>query len=143
MSFGKIRVMNEMYDMSIDIHRYGALILIGIITANLLHLMRANNIHRYAKQMRVMMPIVASFLALLLFTGSIMMAAKHLDFTIANIIMIVLNIVWIVLESKRYGLLKHHDLKLPDAFERYRTKAKKILLVELVGSAAITLWMLM
>ena len=135
--------MNEMYTMSIDIHRYGALILLGIIIANTVHLLRANEIRHYARQMRIMMPVMASFLALMLFTGAVMMAAKHLDFSVANVVMIALNIAWIVLESKRYGLLKHSDSKAPDALGVYRTKAKKLLLIELFGTIGITLWMLM
>ncbi len=135
--------MNEMYNMTIIIHSYGALLLMGVIAANLLHLKGASQIHRYAKQMRIMMPVSASLLALLLFTGAVMMAAKHLEFTIENIIMIVLNVLFIVLEAKRYGTLKRSDPKADGALENYRSKAMKFLLIELFGTMAITLWILL
>jgi len=47
-----------------------------------------------------------SFLGSVALTGMIMMAAKHLSFTFANVVMVVGMIVIIVIEVKRNKLLK-------------------------------------
>ncbi len=134
--------MNEMYNMALDIHFWGFAVMLTIIVGNLVHLNLATDMHRFAKKMRMVMPIMASMLFLMLFTGAVMMAAKHLDFSLANIIMIVFNIVMIVLESKRYARLKHANITLPDVFERYKALANRLLGAELAGVGVIGMWML-
>lgn len=134
--------MNEMYTMSIDIHYFGVVVMIAIILGNILHVKMASDIHHYAKKMRMMMPIMSSIMFLIFFTGVVMMAAKHLEFTIENIIMILFNIVLIVLETNRYLSLKHLRIKEEDAFKNYEVKAVKILLIELTGTVLIALWMI-
>jgi hypothetical protein len=134
--------MNEMYNMSIDIHWMGVVAMAVVIVGNILHVKMANDIHFFAKKMRQIMPVMASLLFIILFTGVVMMAAKHLDFSIENIVMILFNIVLIVLEAKRYASLKHCNIKEENVFENYKVKAFKILTIELTGTLLITAWML-
>ena len=134
--------MNEMYTMTIVIHLWGTIAFLAVLAFNMALLYVAADIRAYAKRMRIFMPISASLIALLLFTGAIMMAAKHLSFTIENIVMIVFGVLLIVLELKRYLTLKHADLSLANILPTYKTKAMKILAFELVWSIAITVWMM-
>jgi hypothetical protein len=133
--------MEEMYSMSIGIHDVGVLLLIGIIVVNVVHLMRAKVLKTYAKQMRIMMPFSSSMIFIILFTGMVMMAAKHLAFTVENVLMILFAVAMIVLEAKRYGSLKHLNLKLEGAFEIYKAKSKKLLFIELGMNVVMSLWM--
>jgi hypothetical protein len=134
--------MNEMYKMSVDIHLMGVVAMAVVIIGNILHVKMANDIHFFAKKMRQIMPIMSSLLFLILFTGVVMMAAKHLDFSIENIVMIIFNIVMIILEAKRYASLKHCNIKEENVFDKYKVKALKILTIELVGTLMISAWML-
>jgi len=136
-----MQFMEEMYAMSIGIHNGGVLLLIGIIVMNWVHLIRANDIRIYAKQMRIIMPISSSLIFLILFTGAVMMAAKHLSFTVENIIMILFGVVMIILEAKRYGSLKHINLKAPHAFENYKRRVYRLFSAELAMNVVMSLWM--
>jgi hypothetical protein len=90
--------------------------------------------------MAYLTPTIAVLLASILFTGTIMMAAKHLNFTLANIAMIAIAIAFIVLEAKRVKPIKR--LKdVPEAIPVYRDFAKKILSIELLIVLAISVWM--
>jgi hypothetical protein len=134
--------MEEMYSMSIGIHDVGVLLLVGIIVMNFVHLHSAKDLKKYAKQMRIMMPFSSSMIFLIIFTGMVMMAAKHLSFTLQNIVMIVFAVAMIVLEAKRYGSLKHINFRAENAFKEYKTKAKKLLYIELGMNVMMSIWML-
>jgi len=129
--------------MTIGIHAFAVWALIGVVGFNLAQLLAADNIYRYAKKMRIMMPVSSSLIAAVIFTGAVMMAAKHLSFTAQNIAMIVFSVVLIVLEAKRYKLLKATDAREEDAMAAYRRTGLRILGAELVWSLAITAWMLL
>lgn len=132
--------MNYMYNMSIDFHNYVVILLLVLIGLNFLLLFKAKNVFSYRKKMAYLTPTIAVLLASILFTGTIMMAAKHLDFTLANIAMIAIAIAFIVLEAKRVKPIKR--LKdVPEAIPAYRDFAKKILSVELLIVLVISIWM--
>lgn len=131
--------MNEMYNMSIVTHNLVVIGMLGVILVNILMLLPAQDVRVYAKKMRVFMPIGATFITSILFTGAVMMAAKHLQFTIENIVMIVFGTFLIFLEVRRYSNLKH--LRSPNLFGEYKKKALVFLLIELVGSLGISVWM--
>jgi phosphoglycerol transferase MdoB-like AlkP superfamily enzyme len=135
--------MEEMYSLSIDIHWWGVLGLLAVIGWNLFWLLRSGNIIRYARRMRIAMPVSASLIALLIFTGAVMMAAKHLSFTTENVVMIVFSIALIVMEAKRYKLLKRSNIEKHSALQNYKTKGFKILGTELLLTLLITGWMLL
>lgn len=135
--------MEEMYSLSIDIHWWGVLGLLAVIGWNMFWLLKSGNIVRYAKRMRVAMPVSASLIALLIFTGAVMMAAKHLSFTLENVVMILFSIALIVMEAKRYKSLKRSNIEKFSALQSYKTKAFKLLGTELLLTLLITGWMLL
>ncbi len=135
--------MEAMYTMGLEIHTVGVIVLMGVVMFNIMMLALSNQVIRYAKRMRIVMPISASLIALILLTGMIMMAAKHLHFTLANDAMIIVGIVMIVLEAKRYKTLKRRtDITQEGAFALYKRKAFRYLGIEMVLLLGITLWMI-
>lgn len=132
-----------MYTMGLEIHTVGVIVLMGVVMFNIMMLALSNQVIRYAKRMRIVMPISSSLIALILLTGMIMMAAKHLHFTLANDAMIVVGIVMIVLEAKRYKTLKRRtDITQEGAFALYKRKAFRYLGIEMVLLLSVTLWMM-
>ncbi|MDD5052311.1 MAG: hypothetical protein PHO27_06215 [Sulfuricurvum sp.] len=135
--------MEAMYKMGIEIHYAGVIILMGVVGFNIVMLLLSKHIVRYAKRMRIVMPISGSLIAMLILTGAVMMAAKHLHFTLANIVMIVAGIVMIILEAKRYKTLKRRtDISKEGAFDEYKKKAFRFLGIEMAMLIFITAWML-
>lgn len=136
--------MEALYNFGLEIHTVGVLVLMGVVMFNILMLSLSKNIIIYAKRMRIVMPISASLIALILFTGAIMMAAKHLNFSVANTIMTVAGIVMIILEAKRYKTLKRRtDIAQEDAFDGYKTKAFRFLGIEIGMLMGISIWMML
>ena len=134
--------MNEMYDMSIVTHYYGVIGILVVIFVNALMLKSANNIVSYQRQMSLFTPISSTAIGAIIFTGIVMMAAKHLEFTIENIIMIVFSIVIIYLEVKRAKGLKYLNKKEEHALDKFKKYAAYILLIELILVISISIWML-
>ena len=132
------KIMEAMYTMSIDIHFWGIIFLLVVIVANGILLNQQSEVQSYATKMRRLMPVSTSLLFLTLFTGTVMMAAKHLEFSVENIVMILFAIIYIILEVYRYKLLKR---SARDAYETYKDQALKILGIELFGTLLITGWM--
>jgi phosphatidylserine synthase len=135
--------MNEMYNMSIVTHNYGVMAILGVIFVNMLMLFAAKDISKYTRAVRIFMPIGSTMIGFIIFTGVVMMAAKHLDFTIANIAMIIFAIILIYLEVKRSSKLKYLNRKEENAFKKYKLFAVKILLLEIVVTLSISFWMWM
>jgi len=135
--------MEAMYTTGINIHYFGVMVLMGVVLFNIVMLALSHHVVQYAKRMRIVMPISGSLIALILFTGAVMMAAKHLHFTFSNIAMIVIAIVMIILEAKRYKTLKRRtDITQENAFREYKTKAFRFLGIEMVLLSAISIWMM-
>lgn len=135
--------MEAMYTMGLEIHTFGIMMLLGVVVFNIVMLLLSQHIVRYAKRMRIVMPISASLIALILFTGTVMMAAKHLQFSFANSAMIVIGIAMIVLEAKRYAILKRRtDIAKEGAFAEYKRKAFRLLGAEAVLLIVISVWMI-
>ena len=135
--------MEAMYTMGLEIHTVGVIVLMGVVMFNIMMLALSNQVIRYTKRMRIVMPISASLIALILLTGMIMMAAKHLHFTLANDAMIVVGIVMIILEAKRYKTLKRRtDITKEGAFALYKGTAFRYLGIEMVLLLSVTLWMM-
>lgn len=135
--------MDEMYVMGREIHYFGVVVLMGMVVFNIVMLGLSNQLVDYARRMRIAMPMTATMIALVLFTGAVMMAAKHLAFTLPNIAMIVIGIVMIVLEAKRYSTLKRRtDVRAANALSLYKAKAFPLLGVQMVLLLAMTGWMM-
>ncbi|MEA2099184.1 MAG: hypothetical protein U9P72_03545 [Campylobacterota bacterium] len=133
--------MNEMYDMSIVTHNYGVMLVLGVILVNLYMLSSTKDVKKYKRKHTLFMPIGMTMIGVILFTGIVMMAAKHLDFTIENIVMILFVVALIVLENKRSSALNFLDLRVENAFEKYKKYAIKIFLIEVLVVLSISIWM--
>ncbi len=133
--------MNEMYNMSIVTHNYGVIGILVVIFINFMMLKRASDVDVYARSVSIFMPIAMTTIGFVIFTGVVMMAAKHLDFTIENIVMIAFAIVLIVLENKRSKLLQRLNKKRDDALETYRADVKSVFIYEIVTVLSISIWM--
>lgn len=135
--------MEALYSAGLEIHFVGVVVLMAVVMFNIMMLALSHQIVRYAKRFRIVMPISSSLIIITIFTGIVMMAAKHLNFSLANSAMIVLGILFIVLEVKRYKILKYEtDTKQEDAFAQYKQKALRILAIELASLVAMSIWML-
>jgi len=133
--------MNKMYEMSLLIHEAGVLLLLLIFAGSLWQLSRADDLMVYLRKMRIQSPLIMMAMFAPIFTGMVMMAAKHLDFTIANIVMIVLSVVIIVFEIKRSKPLKYASIAEEGVFKRYKKDASTILVAEMALIIMISIWM--
>lgn len=135
--------METMYEAGLNIHYFGVVLLMGVVVFNIVMLALSQQIIQYARRMRIVMPISSSLIALILFTGSVMMAAKHLAFSLPNLAMIVVAIVMIILEAKRYKTLKRRtDISQDGAFAGYKSKAYRFLGIELALLLGMNVWMM-
>jgi hypothetical protein len=132
--------MNEIYSMSIVTHNYGVIGILGIILVNIIMLMKAKDIKIYTRYARIFMPFGILMIVSVMFTGVVMMAAKHLSFSVENIVMIILSIVLIVLENKRTKKLYRLDRTQENAFSLYKVKAYKIFLIEVIMIMLVSSW---
>ena len=134
--------MNEMYSMGLSLHTVGGIALVGVIFLNIFFLRRAKDLQKYKRLMSIfLLPFTATVIGIEIFTGVIMMAAKHLDFTIENIVMIIVSILLIVLEAKRAKSLKYMNPKKERALEGYKVYGIKLLYIEIAWTFVIFIWM--
>lgn len=136
--------MEALYTAGLEIHFVGVVVLLAVVVFNMIMLAFSHQIIRYAKRLRIVMPISSSLIIITVFTGIVMMAAKHLSFSLANIAMIIVSIFFILLEIKRYKVLKYEtDPKQENAFTQYKKKAFRFLGIELLLLIAMSVWMLL
>lgn len=133
--------MNEMYDMSIVTHNYGVMSVLGVILINIFMLFGIKSLAKYTRAMLLFTPIVGTTIGMVVFTGVVMMAAKHLNFTVQNIAMIIFAVILIYLEVKRSKGLQNLNKKDDNAFKEYRSYALKIFLIEIFVTLSISFWM--
>lgn len=134
--------MNEMYSMGLSLHSLGTVAILVMIFINLFFLISSGDLKKYKRVNSIIVwPLTFTVLSAVIFTGIIMMAAKHLDFTLANIVMIVVSLVLIVLEAKRIKSLKYLDVNKEHAFGAYKPIARTILQVEFVLVLLLSIWM--
>jgi len=132
--------MNEMYNMSIVTHNYSVIGILGTILFNIIVLYAAKDIKKYARVMNLFMPIGMTVIGMVIFSGVVMMAAKHLNFTIENIIMMIFAVALIILENIRSKKLQNL-IKEEDALKKHKQEAFKIIKIELLLVLAISVWM--
>lgn len=134
--------MNEMYSMGLSLHSIGSAAILVAIFLNLFMLISSQDLAKYKRVSSVVVwPLTFTVLSTVIFTGVIMMAAKHLDFTFANIVMILVSVILMALEAKRVKSLKYLDEKKDHAFNAYKPIARTILQVEFMLVALLSLWM--
>ena len=129
--------------MSIVTHNFSVLVVLAVIGINFYKIYRADHVQTYRKFNMLFNPVGATILGSVIFTGIIMMAAKHLDFTFANVIMIIFSIVLIVLEAKRSKALRYVMNNDFEAFLVYKKYSQKILLSEFLISLVIYIGMVL
>jgi len=134
--------MNEMYEMSIVTHYYSVIGVLAVVIGHLIMLIKAKDVSKYARAFNISMPLGMMVLSAVIFTGVVMMTSKHLDFTLANIIMIIIAVIMIILENIRSSSLKDDNKEEKNAFENYKKVAIKILLLETLLILSISAWML-
>ncbi|WP_428738827.1 hypothetical protein [Sulfurimonas sp.] len=134
--------MEQMYAMGVTIHSLGIIALVLALIWNLIALKRTQFSQKY-KRLRsiVILPLNSMLIAAAIFTGTLMMATKHLDFTLENIVMIVIAVILVVKEVRRSKALKHVDDDKPLDFMLYKQFASKIIYFELLIIIAISIWM--
>ena len=124
--------MNEMYEMSQSLHIYSVIAMIfTLLVMMLLHKLKSEQ-EVFVKRNAITMVFHASFIGSTALTGIIMMAAKHLDFSFANIIMIIGLVAIIVLEAKRSKILKQVVKFRQGDFFEYKRVGFNFELIELV-----------
>ena len=134
--------MNEMYNMGLSLHSWSAVAVLVMIFINLYILISAKELAKYKKVNSLyLVPLEITVLGTLLFTGVVMMAAKHLHFSIENIVMIILGVVLLILEAKRLKALKYLSTKKEHALEVYKPFSRTILQVEFGLVLLMSLWM--
>lgn len=134
--------MNEMYNMGLSLHSIGAVAILAVIFLNLFILISSTDLKKYKRVMTIAItPLTYTILGYVIFTGVIMMAAKHLEFTLENIVMILISIIYIVLEVKRVKSLRYLDSKKERAFDAYKPLARTILQIEFAMVLVISIWM--
>ena len=134
--------MNEMYNMGLSLHSWSAIAVLVMIFINLFLLISSKELEKYKRMNALfLMPMSNMLLGSVLFTGIVMMAAKHLHFTIENIVMIVIGVIIITLEFKRAKALRFLSTKKEHAFDVYKPFARTILQIEFILVLLISLWM--
>lgn len=130
--------MNEMYDMGIVTHNFAVMGVLAIVFINLFMLKMAKDVYRYRRVARIFTPMGSIMIAAVIFTGIVMMAAKHLDFTLENIIMIVTALLFVYIEFKRMKELRFVD---PNSFFKYKYFASNLLILEIIVVTLLSMWM--
>ncbi len=134
--------MNEMYNMGLSIHSVGEVFLLGVIFLNIFLLRASKSLKKYKRLMSVVLvPLTATTIGVAIFTGVIMMAAKHLEFTLENIVMILISLVLIFLEVKRIKSLKSMNENKERSLEAYKGFGLKLLYAEIALVSLISVWM--
>jgi hypothetical protein len=134
--------MNEMYTMGLDLHSLTTVAILAMIFLNLFILISSNDLKKYKRLHSIFLwPATYTILGFVIFTGVIMMAAKHLDFSLENIAMILLSLIFITLEVKRVKSLKYLSDTKDHAFNAYKPIARTILQVEFLMVLIISIWM--
>ena len=111
--------MEYMYHYGISAHFYGVFGILTVILINMFVTQKAQNIAKLRRFMVIFTPMGSVMLGGVIFTGVIMMAAKHLEFTWQNNLMIAVSIVLIILEAKRAKKLRYIKQEQLPAYKNF------------------------
>jgi len=132
--------MNEMYNMGIVTHGTFVFWMLAMILVNYVVILVSDDLKIYRRKRGIFyVPLDFVGLSGVIFTGVVMMASKHLDFTLENIAMIAASLLFIILEVKRAKEFKF--VNSTQKFMSYKLVVKKILLVEFAVTFFISIWM--
>lgn len=93
--------MNQMYAMSVDIHLFSVLALMIIMLVMMLLHTSKSDLGLLVTKIQGVTIVYLCFLGFAVLTGAIMMAAQHLSFTPANLLMVLAAFAVLMLEIKR------------------------------------------
>lgn len=138
--------MDAMYALGLSIHSFATLAFLGIILLNLIVLYNIEDDNRYKRLNSIFLaPLTFVLYSFVVFAGVIMMAAKHLDFTVQNSAMVLLSLVVLYFEIKRTKALRFvvdQDAEVEEIiFSEYKSVFFKVLTIEFTGVLLISLWM--
>lgn len=133
--------MNEMYDMSIVTHNFGVIGILIVVLINLVFLFSATDVRKYKRAMSLFTPIGSLAIGTVIFTGIVMMAAKHLEFSVENITMIIFAVSIIFLEVSRARTLKRLSVLQENALADFKVFATRVLLLEVLITLLMSAWM--
>jgi hypothetical protein len=131
--------MNEMYELSQSIHIYSVIALIVVLLLMIAMHKVKGDFEKFVKNIKIAMVFHLSLLGFVVLTGTVMMAAKHLSFSPANLLMIVSVFVVITLEIKRNkALVKVIKFKMmrEESYKRLGFRYQSIELFLLLGVSA-------
>jgi hypothetical protein len=117
-----------MYNFALLSHSYSIYGVILIILINFIVTFSQQHLAKLRRFMLIFTPMGSVMLGGVIFTGIIMMTAKHLEFTLQNIVMIITSIVLIILEVKRSKALRYIKA---EEFMDYKKTAYTLLGIEL------------
>lgn len=135
--------MEMMYNTSLQLHFGLIMAWMGVIVFNMAMVQFALRAPDYVRRARIFMPFSVISIAAMAFTGTVMMVAKHLAFSLQNIAMILVVIFLTVMEMRRYKTLRRLRTKLENALTLYRPYALKLLGAEFILTLLMTAWMSM
>lgn len=119
--------MDYMYGYALLAHFYSVFGMLAVIVINMFIIQKVNDISKLRRIMLIWTPMGSVMLGSVIFSGVIMMAAKHLDFTWQNILMIIASIVIIILEAKRAKRLRYTK---KEEFLKYKNYANMLLAIQ-------------
>jgi len=93
--------MYEMYEMSQSIHIYSVIALVVVLLLMIAMHKVNGDFDKFVKNIKIAMVFHLTLLGFVVLTGTVMMAAKHLSFSPANLLMIVSVFIITALEIKR------------------------------------------
>ena len=134
--------MEAMYTLGLSIHSITTALFLAVLLLNFVLLYRFEDVVRYKRLNSVVMtPLTLMIYSFVVFTGVLMMAAKRLDFSVPNSVMVVLSVVVLLVEIQRIKTLRFIDPKQRDSFVNYKGVFMKMIGLEIVATLFISLWM--
>ncbi|WP_348652979.1 hypothetical protein [uncultured Sulfurimonas sp.] len=128
--------------MGLSLHSLTSVAILAVVFLNLFLLISTQELSDYKRLMSIfLVPLTLTTYGAVVFTGIIMMASRHLDFSIENIIMIVIALIYLYIEVKRIKSLKHMNETKDGVFDAYRPFARRLLQIEFLLLLLISLWM--
>lgn len=120
----------EFVSMSITTHVYAIVLLFLIMGFNLYNVISIDKFLDLVKRYRATTPIYHMFNAIVAYTGGIVAAFSH-DLSITVILMIATSIFVMVLEIKRYKMMRVIKTTELDKQEEFRAFAKKVAIMQM------------
>lgn len=131
--------MQEMYNLGLSIHAYFVYALLFGYALHVTVIYQSKELKKFRRIRTLFIaPLNSVLLGVMIFTGVVMMAAKHLDFTLANIAMIVVALLLIGFEIRMSKILRYVK---GSEFTSYKTTVLKTVAIEVLVVILLSIWM--